>query len=226
MKSILSYDSPLMTMLRGVSNTMFLNIIFLICCLPVVTIGAAWTALFSACRVMLEDGPCFKTYFKSFFSSFKRATLAWLIFLPILLVMVVTAVLVWNFRINGMPLGQVSMVVSVVAIVLVLAVITMTFMFYSRFECTLKQLLKNGVYMTIGYLVRAVVIALVCWLPFFALFLNTHVFMRGIIVCLLLYFGIAGGLSAWLMKKPLNALAEDFLERESEKTQEEETVSP
>lgn len=224
MKSILSYDSPLMTMLRGVSNTMFLNIIFLVCCLPVVTIGAAWTALFAGCRVMLEDGPCFKTYFRTFISSFKRATLAWLIQLPCLLVMVVTALLVWKFRINGMPFGQVSMVVSVVAIVLVLAVITMTFLFYSRFECTLKQLLKNGVYMTIGYLVRAVIIALVCWLPFFALFLNTHVFMQGLIVCLLLYFGIAGSLSAWLMKKPLNALMEGFLERESEKAEQDEQL--
>lgn len=221
MKSVLSYDSPLMTMLRGVANTMFLNILFLVCCLPVVTIGAAWTALFAAGRVLLEDGPCFKTYFRTLVSSFKRATLAWLIQLPCLLVMVVTAVLVWRLRMVGMPLGQMSMVVSVMAIVLVLAVITMTFLFYSRFECTLKQLLKNGVYMTIGYLMRAVVIALVCWLPFFALFLNTHMFMRGFVVCIFLYFGIAGSLSAWLMKKPLNTLMEDFLEREAQ-TQEEE----
>lgn len=214
MKSILSYDSPLMTMMRGVGNTMLINLLFLLSCLPIVTIGAAWTALFSACRVLIEDGPCIRTYFKSFVSSFKRATLAWLILLPCLLVLAMAAVLVWRFRIAGMPLGQVSMVVSVVAIVLVLAVTTMTFLFYSRFECTLKQLLKNGVYMTIGYLVRAVVIALVCWLPVIALFLNTYVFMQGFVVCIFLYFGVAGSLSAWLMKKPLNSLMENFLHTE------------
>lgn len=214
MKSVLSYDSPLMTMLRGVGNTMLLNILFLLSCLPIVTIGAAWTALFAACRVLLEDGPCFKTYFRTFASSFKRATLAWLVLLPCLLVVVVAAVLVWRFRIAGMPLGEVSMVVSVVAIVLVLAVTTMTFLFYSRFECTLKQLLKNSVYMTVGYLVHAVVIALICWLPFFALFLHTHVFIRGFLVCLFLYFGVAGSFSAWLIKKPFNKLMESFLQRE------------
>ncbi len=214
MKSVLSYDSPLMSMLRGVGNTMLLNILFLLSCLPIVTIGAAWTALFAACRVLIEDGPCFKTYFRTFGSSFKRATLAWLILLPILLLTVVSALLVWQFRIAGMPLGQVSMVVSVVAIVLVLAVTTMTFLFYSRFECTLKQLLKNGVYMTIGYLVRAVLIALICWLPFFALFLDTNLFMRGFLVCLCLYFGVAGSFSAWLIKKPFNRLMESFLSRE------------
>jgi preprotein translocase subunit SecF len=112
----------------------------------------------------------------------------------------------------------------VVAIILILAVITMTFLFYSRFECTLSQLLKNGVYMTIGYLFRGVIIALVCWMPLFALFLNTELFMRGFVVCLCLYFGIAGSMAAWLMKKPLNRLVEDFLERESQDKEETTAV--
>lgn len=215
MKSMLSYDSPLMTMMRGVGNTMLINIMFLVCCIPVITIGAAWTALFAAGRVLIEDGPCIRAYWKSFITSLKRATLAWLILLPFLLLSVMAAVLVWRLRMAGMPLGQMSLVVSVVAIVLVLSIVTMTFLFYSRFECTLKQLLKNGVYMTVGYLVRAVIIALVCWLPFIALFLNTDLFMRGFVVCLFLYFGIAGSLSAWLMKGPMNKLVEIFYAAES-----------
>ncbi len=210
MKSILSYDSPLMTMMRGVGNTMLINILFLISCIPVVTIGAAWTALFAAGRALIEDGPCIRAYCKSFFTSLKRATLAWLIFLPCLLLSVVSAVMVWRLRMAGMPLGQMSLVVSVIAIALVLSIVTMTFLFYSRFECTLMQLLKNGVYMTIGYLVRSVIIALVCWLPFIALFLDTDLFVRGFLVCLVLYFGVAGSLSAWLMKGPLNKLVETF----------------
>lgn len=223
MKNMLSYDSPLMTMARGVGNTMFINILFLLSCVPVVTIGAAWTALFAAGRVLIEDGPCIRAYCKSFLASLKRAVPAWLILLPCLLLSLWAGMLVWRLRMAGMPLGQMSLVVSVIAIVFVLAVTTMTFLFYSRFECTLGQLLKNGVYMTIGYLIRAVIIALVCWLPLFVLFLNTELFVRGFMVCLLLYFGIAGSTAAWLMKKPLNRLAEGFLAREVQK--EEETVS-
>ena len=118
MKSMLSYDSPLMTMMRGVGNTMLINIMFLLCCIPVVTIGAAWTALFAAGRVLIEDGPCIRTYCKSFLTSLKRATLAWLILLPCLLLSVVAAVLVWRLRMAGMPLGQMSLVISVIAVVL------------------------------------------------------------------------------------------------------------
>lgn len=224
MKSLLDYDSPLMTMARGVGNTMFLNVLFLLSCLPVVTIGAAWTALFAAGRVLLEDGPCLRTYCKSFAAALKRAIPAWLILMPCLLVSAYSALLVWRLRMAGMPLGQVSVVVAIVALVLVLAVITMTFLFYSRFECTLGQLLKNGVFMTIGYPVRAVIIAVVCWLPFILMFVNTELFLRGFVVCLFLYFGIAGGAAAWLMKKPLKYLAEGFLEQK-EAEREEEPVS-
>ena len=53
MKNIFSYDSKLIIMLEGVANTMLLNILFLLCCIPVVTIGAAFTALFSGCRALM-----------------------------------------------------------------------------------------------------------------------------------------------------------------------------
>ena len=215
MKSILSYDSPIMSLLRGVSNTMFLNMLFLLCCLPVVTIGAAWTALFAGCRVMQEDGPCFKTFFKTFFKSFKRATLAWLVQFPVLLLTLYMTMSVWHLRMSGMPFGQVSLVISIIAIVIVLMWITMTYLFYSKFECTLKQLLKNGAYMMVGYLIRSVLITALCWGPFF-LMCNTRLFGQGMLVYILLYFGIAAGVSVWLMKRPFKRLVDDFVEEHGE----------
>lgn len=216
MKSFLSYDSPIMSLLRGVSNTMFLNMLFLVCCLPVVTIGAAWTALFAACRVMQEDGPCYKAFFKTFFRGFKRATLAWLILFPLLTLTLYMAMMVWNLRMAGMPFAQVSLVISIVAIVIVLMLITMTFLFYSKFECTVKQLLKNGAFMMVAYLIRSIIITLLCWGPFFLMWIDTGLFGQGIIVYMLLYFGIAAGISVWLMKKPFKRLVDAFVEEHGE----------
>lgn len=216
MKNLLSYDSPIMTLLRGVSNTMFLNMLFLLCCLPVVTIGAAWTALFAGCRVMQEDGPCYKTFFKTFFKSFKRATLAWVIQFPVLLLSLYMAMSVWLLRTGGMPFSEVSLVISVIAIVIVLMWITMTCLFYSKFECTLKQLLKNGAYMMVGYLIRSLIITLLCWGPFFLMWIDTLLFGQGLLVYILLYFGIAAGISVWLMKRPFKKLVDAFVEEHGE----------
>lgn len=210
MKNLLSYDSKLIIMLEGVANTMLLNILFLVCCIPVVTIGAAFTALFSGCRAMINDEACFKAYFRGFRSGFKRATLAWLILLPLLAVLALTAHSVWLFMKAGVKFGVFTLIVALIALTIALAVSMMVFLFYSRFECTLRQLLKNGLLMTLAYFIRAILIGLINWAPVLMFFLlKPYTFMQISIVLVLLWSGVAGSLSVWLMKKPFASLEQD-----------------
>lgn len=83
------YDSPLMQFLTKVANLMIINGLTILCCLPIVTIGAALTAAHYMCMKMVrnEDGPIVKGYFKSFKESFKQATPVWLILLVIILIL-------------------------------------------------------------------------------------------------------------------------------------------
>lgn len=209
MKNLLSYDSKLITMLEGVANTILLNILFLICCVPVITIGAAFTALFSGCRALLNDEACFKAFFRSFRSGFKRATLAWLILLPVLAVLALNAHSVWVYMNAGVRFGAFTLVVALIGLVIVLAVTTMIFLFYSRFECTLRQLLKNGLLVTLAYFVRAVLIGLVNWAPVLLFFLLApYTFMQMSFIFVILWSGVAANLSVWLMKKPFASLEE------------------
>ena len=211
MKSILSYDSKLIILLEGVANTMLLNILFLICCVPVFTIGAAFTALFSGCRALMNDEACFKAFFRGLRSGFRRSTLAWLIQLPVLTVLALTAHSVWVYMNAGMKMGVFTLVVSLIGLVIALAVSMMTFLFYSRFECTLRQLLKNGLFMTMAHLFRAVLIGLANWAPVLMFFLTPYTFMQLSIVFVVLWFGVSASLSVWLMKKPFALLVGDVL---------------
>ncbi len=63
MKNLFSYDSKFMIMLGVIADTMILNVLFILFCLPVITIGPAAVGLFTACRAMEEDKPCFRTFF-------------------------------------------------------------------------------------------------------------------------------------------------------------------
>lgn len=83
------YDSPLMQFLTKVANLMIINGLTLLCCLPIVTIGASLTAAHYMCMKMVrnEDGPIVKGYFKAFKESFKQATPVWLILLVIILIL-------------------------------------------------------------------------------------------------------------------------------------------
>lgn len=211
MKNIFSYDSKFMIMLEGIANTILLNVLFLLCCLPVVTIGAAFTALFSGCRALINDEACFKAFFRGFRSGFRRSTLAWLIVLPVLAALGLTAHSVWLYMKAGVQMGAFTLVVASIGLVIALSVAMMMFLFYSRFECSLGQLLKNGLYVTLAYFVRAVVIGLMNWAPVLMFLLTPYTFMKLAIVFLALWFAVAASLSVWLMKKPFAMLEEDAL---------------
>lgn len=67
----------------------FINLLFIISCIPIITIGAAITAMFSFTLKLAVDHEqtVWKGYWKAFKLNFKPATKAWLVILVIALVM-------------------------------------------------------------------------------------------------------------------------------------------
>ena len=70
-----------MRFLSKVADMIILNILFLITCIPIFTIGASMTALYYVTLRMVsgEEGPVSKDYFRSFKQNFRQATVIWLI---------------------------------------------------------------------------------------------------------------------------------------------------
>ena len=65
------------------ADIVILNLLTLVCSLPIITAGAAAAALNDACirLVRMEDGELGRDYFRAFRANFKNGTLAWLLFL-------------------------------------------------------------------------------------------------------------------------------------------------
>ena len=65
MSSFFNMDSPIMRFLSRLCDLMILNILCLICCIPIVTIGASITALYSVTLKMVkgEDSYIAKGFF-------------------------------------------------------------------------------------------------------------------------------------------------------------------
>ena len=82
--NIFNPDSPIMRFLSRLFDLIVLNALFIICCLPVVTIGASITAMYSVTLKMIRNEECYivRGFFSSFKKNFKTATLLWI---PILL---------------------------------------------------------------------------------------------------------------------------------------------
>lgn len=80
---IFQADSPLMEALSRVADLVILNLVTLLCCIPVVTAGAAFTGMHYVLRKMArdEEGYIVRSYFRSFKENFRQATAMWLLFL-------------------------------------------------------------------------------------------------------------------------------------------------
>ena len=88
MGRIFDMDSPVMRFLGRLADLMILNLVTLLCCLPVVTIGASLTAMHYVLLKMVrnEESYIVRSFFKSFKQNFKQATVIWLIILLFLVI--------------------------------------------------------------------------------------------------------------------------------------------
>ncbi len=79
----LQIDNPFFIIMGKLGDLALLNLLWLACCLPVVTIGASTAALFSVARKMAadEDYRTFADFFHAFRDGWKTATAVWLILL-------------------------------------------------------------------------------------------------------------------------------------------------
>ena len=81
MKKIFGYDSKFMRMLGKFSDMLFLNFLFIICCIPIVTIGAAQSALYSGMRALQDnfdsERSCYGAFFHGLRTGFLKITIAW-----------------------------------------------------------------------------------------------------------------------------------------------------
>ena len=102
MGKLFNLDSPFMQFMNRVADLMWLNILFVICCIPVITIGPSLTAMYYITLKMVrnEESYITKGFFKSFRQNFLQATILWIMLLAIL------AVLFVDWRILIMQSGE------------------------------------------------------------------------------------------------------------------------
>ena len=96
----LNYDSPFMTGLRKLVNYVFLGILWVIASVPIITFGAATTAMFyTAENIVRKDREkLFSAFWTSFRVEFKQATVLWAIALLLIVPLVLNAYLLWSIE--------------------------------------------------------------------------------------------------------------------------------
>ncbi|MGN0378976.1 MAG: YesL family protein [Butyrivibrio sp.] len=164
-KKIFSSDNPFNAFMTKLFDLMWINVMWLICCIPVITIGASTSAMYYLTLKMIrdEEGAITKSFFKQFAANFKKS-------IPMTLIMIaMVAVLVADFHLLSAA-GNDSIASIMYGGCIALAVIALGYFstlwpVYARFENTVKNTLANAGKIAIANIPKTLVIMVINAVP-------------------------------------------------------------
>lgn len=146
-----SYDGKLMGVLNKLGEIILLNIVFILCCVPVVTAGSALTSFYYAMMKSVRrerGGPV-----REFMNSMKRTFARGLLFTIGIIVWMALLFLGWQMaRTNAAGSVTFSLVLYDAAILISVCILIYLFPVLSRFEMKPMQIIKLSFVMCIRFL--------------------------------------------------------------------------
>lgn len=150
---MLKYDNKFFTGLGKLVDCVWLSLLWFICSIPVITMGAASTALYYAVHKSIRGNRGYTTrnFFSAFKDNFKQSTLVHLVWLVVMVVLVGDIYITRAVLLSGSSLGlffYFFLVLTAVAI----GWACYMFPYIARFENTVMATLKNGILLEIRHL--------------------------------------------------------------------------
>lgn len=212
MQSLFSPDSRFMQYLSRLYDLCVLNLLFLLTCLPLFTVGAANAALYTVCFHMdtEREAGIFKSYFRAFRENFRQGTILWLV-----LALFGGACIV-NTALFSQLGGALQILWALFAVLLLLDVVIFTYAFplLSLFRNSTKEVLKNSLLLGLAYFPRTLVAGILNIFPWAMLAMNLYAFLNAGFAWVFLYFSAA----AFGISRLLRPVFDPYLNNKEETT--------
>ena len=197
-----SYESKFSQLLLKLCNACYLNLLWFVCSIPIITIGASTTALYYASLKLVrdEDSHVGAQFFRSFRENFRQATVIWLILLGLGLFLGADGYILYHLRLSSAGSAAVlwTLILAVVIAAAIVYVIVLLYIFplLASVSNTSRAMFKNAFLIGTHYLFATILVFAVHFAMFFvvvAWFTPLLVFGEGL--CALI--------SAWLLNSIL-----------------------
>ncbi|MEY8379885.1 YesL family protein [Ileibacterium valens] len=200
MNALFNLENPVFAWIEKAVESAYLNILWFFCSLPIFTIGASTTALFTVLLKMSrdEESNITKMFFAAFKSNFKQSTQAWLIMLTVLVILVLDGYVTYHLQPESIFWTMISSFLIVTA-ALWLFVMVYLFPLMAYFENSLLQTFKNSIVVSLRYLLcTLLVLAIHALMLYITVFLFTPAIVFG--------FGFASFMSCYLLRNVFEAI--------------------
>lgn len=175
MGKIFDSEGGIMSFLGKMADLVWLNVLTIICCIPIITVGASFTAMYTVTIKMVnkEEGYISKGFFQAFKKNFKQSTIIWLI------VLVMVLIFYGDYRIiiySGINFPKALTIVLTAILLLFYCTYMYIFPVLARYENTIKNVLKNSFLLSVSNLPRTILIIIIQFVPLVALYFVPAIF--------------------------------------------------
>ena len=205
--NLFNEDNFLNIGLNKIGDVVVCNLLFVLCSIPIFTIGPALTALYH-CMLRSVKGNlngAARTFFRSFKENFFQSLAAWLLFLLLLLILLLN---IRFLSFQGTDISQVLLYLSEAAAVFLVIGGLYIFPVIAAFSNTLKNLVKNSYIFAFMHFPPTLLLALITILPMFMTYQDLS--LLPLYACCWFFFGF--GLTALINSHILYRFIKKYLD--------------
>lgn len=219
--NIFSADNFLGKFMNLIGNLVLVNVLFIICSLPIFTIGASTTALYYSIMkyIRRDEGYIHTNFIRSFKENFKQSTIIWLImlFIGFIIFLDIKIGVTVNAIGGGSLIGKCMIVSSTLILIPYLLVLLYIFPVQAKFVNPIRKNILNSILMATAHLGYTFLLILFTAL-FVLLTLTSKAFIGlGIFCGFSLFAYVTGNIYIYVFRKHLPDEFEDDLIAKGEK---------
>ena len=189
-----------------IGTAILMNSFFMLCCLPIVTIGSAWCGLYGAVGAYNIGEYWFPAFKEAFRQKFLSTTVIWTLCLLIGGYMLVNTAAIAYYRADGFLLPLIgSGVMTTFALMFIAAILPL------RTFCPTDtaQWAKNGVNLVLQAPLQCLATAVLMWLPIGLIPVFFYFGVVSLLLIMTFYYAMAAMVSFMLLKKPILTTKEE-----------------
>jgi len=200
-----SFQAKFWEWLQRLGELVLLNLCFLLCCLPLITVGPALSGMYAACFRFdtPREAGAVRTFFRSFRSCLRQGVFFWLAEAGMAALCCRAALALYAdgsfFRYSYIPF--------LVLLVVVLMIAGLLYPLIALFQNDWKTTLRNAVILSLGNLPRALCVAALNAFPVVFFLASPGLFLRWGAAWLFLYFSV----STYVCMRLLRTVFQPFL---------------
>ena len=179
-------DNKFFVFMGKIADLCMLNLLCIICCIPIVTAGASLTALYYVTMKMVrnEEAYIFRSFLRSFKQNFKQATVINIIMLAAAALLYIDTNIAGKM---GQPAGKILGMIFAAFTLLYVMILLYVYPLLAKFYNSVKNTFKNAILMAIRHLPYTILMLLICACPILILFIPSFQIQMSLIMLVILF---------------------------------------